>query len=148
MRPSHCLISLEQQREAHAEYKHSPCYIVKARVCVYTYTQKTYQIGTEGQSISRRTSIVAKSWNWFWKLRSFITSEQSANKRLLNMSWKPRLGCLVKQVGFPRGDISLPLNPGVELSGAKVQHFLHKCKKMAIFFHHFQFRGRGGAATV
>ena len=33
----------EQQREAHAEYKHSPCYIVKVRVCAYTYTQKMYQ---------------------------------------------------------------------------------------------------------
>ena len=35
--------SIEQQREAHAEYKHSPCYIVKVRVCAYVYTQKTYQ---------------------------------------------------------------------------------------------------------
>ena len=37
-------ISLEQQREAHAEYKYSPCYfLVKVRVCAYVYTQKTYQ---------------------------------------------------------------------------------------------------------
>jgi hypothetical protein len=44
---------------------------------------------------------------------------------------------LVKQVGFPRGDTSHPLNPGVELSGTKVQHFLHiskgMAKKIAIF---------------
>ena len=37
-------ISLEQQREAHAEYKHSPCYLlVKVRVCAYVNMQKAYQ---------------------------------------------------------------------------------------------------------
>ena len=37
-------ISLEQQREAHAEYKHSPCYLsVKVRVCAYANMQKAYQ---------------------------------------------------------------------------------------------------------
>ena len=35
---------LKRQREAHAEYKILPCYIiVKVRVRVYAYTQKTYQ---------------------------------------------------------------------------------------------------------
>ena len=33
--------SIEQQREAHAEYKYSPCYIVKVRVCACIYAQKT-----------------------------------------------------------------------------------------------------------
>ena len=42
-------VSLEQQREAHAEYKiYSRATIVKVRVCAYIYTQKTYQIGTRG----------------------------------------------------------------------------------------------------
>ena len=44
LRLSHCLISSNRQREAHAEYKHSPCYfLVKVRVCAYAYTQKAYQ---------------------------------------------------------------------------------------------------------
>ena len=34
---------LDRQREAHAEYKHSPCHIVKVRVCAHVYTQMTYQ---------------------------------------------------------------------------------------------------------
>ena len=34
---------IKRQREAHAEYKHSPCYIVKVRVCAYAYTQMAYQ---------------------------------------------------------------------------------------------------------
>ena len=42
-------ISLEQQREAHAEYKiYSRATIVKVRVCAYIFTQYTYQIGTRG----------------------------------------------------------------------------------------------------
>ena len=40
--------SIEQQREAHAEYKYTPCYIVKVRVCVHIYTQTMYQISTRG----------------------------------------------------------------------------------------------------
>ena len=32
-------VSLEQQREAHAEYKHSPCHIVKVRGA-YTHIRK------------------------------------------------------------------------------------------------------------
>ena len=42
----------------------------------------------EGQSISRRTSIVAKFLSGR-NLRDFIESEQSANKRLFNMSATP-----------------------------------------------------------
>ena len=37
-------IILKRQREAHAEYKNSPCYfLVKVRVCAYTHTQMAYQ---------------------------------------------------------------------------------------------------------
>ena len=42
-RGSRIAFLIKRQREAHAEYKHSPCYIVKVRVCAYAYTQKTYQ---------------------------------------------------------------------------------------------------------
>ena len=47
-RGSRIAFLIKRQREAHAEYKYSPCYIVKVRVCAYVYTQKTYQIGTRG----------------------------------------------------------------------------------------------------
>ena len=41
-------IVLDRQREAHAEYKHSPCHIVKIRMCAHMNTQTKYQIGTRG----------------------------------------------------------------------------------------------------
>ena len=41
-------ISLEQQREAHAEYKHSPCHIVKVRVGHINIHERRTQISTEG----------------------------------------------------------------------------------------------------
>ena len=57
------------------------------------------------------------------------------------MSWKPWLGSLVKSYhrfgwifGFPRGDISHPLHPGIGLSTAKVQQFSELCKFLGIFY--------------
>ena len=41
-RGSRIAFLIKRQREAHAEYKYSPCHIVKVRVCAYAYTQKTY----------------------------------------------------------------------------------------------------------
>ena len=46
---------------------------------------------------------------------------------------KAATGVFFKQVGFPRGDISLPLNPGVGLSAAKLQLFFEVCKGIAFF---------------
>ena len=49
------------------------------------------------------------------------------------MSRKPRLGSLVKQVGFPRGDTSHPLNPDVGLSATKIQQFFEIYNKYVHF---------------
>ena len=41
-RGSRIAFLIKRQREAHAEYKYSPCHIVKVRVCAYAYTQMLY----------------------------------------------------------------------------------------------------------
>ena len=88
-----------------------------------------------------------------WKLRSFRSLELNVNKRLFTMSWKPRLGSLVKSFTeiwwyfwlSERGHFP-PSKPSVGLSTAKVLHFFHSCKilhkKIAIHVrkHKWQFR--------
>ena len=46
---------------------------------------------------------------------------------------KAATGVFFKQVGFPRGDTSHPLNPDVGLSAAKLQLFFEVCKGIAFF---------------
>ena len=122
--------SIEQQREAHAEYKiYSPCYTIKVRVCAYAYTQRTYQINTRGITLYPVGHLSLLSSDRDVKFARFQCARTERNKRLFNMSRKPRLGIWSRYFGFPRGDTSHPLPPGVELSGAKVLHFFELCKR-------------------
>ena len=62
---------------------------IKVRVRACAHTQKTYHHWHKRDNlISRRTSIVAKSWNSL-KLATFHNVRTERNKRLFNMSANP-----------------------------------------------------------
>ena len=87
-------ISLEQQREAHAEYKHSLCYfLVKVRAYAYVYTQKMYHNKHKRDNLYPVGHLSLLSSETNGNLRDFDSSEQSVNKRLLNMSATLRQRC-------------------------------------------------------
>ena len=66
--------------------------------------------------------------DYSWNLWDFWQSEQSVINAFLICLESHDWG-VVKQFGFPRGDISHPLTPGVELSGAKVVNYFELSKK-------------------
>ena len=65
-RLSHCLLVKNNNAKPTPNTKYTPVlYLtVKVHVCAYIYTQKMYQYWhKKDNSISRRTSIVAKFWD-------------------------------------------------------------------------------------
>ena len=85
---------IKRQREAHAEYKYSPCYyIVKVRVCVHVYTQMLYHNRHKRDNLYPVGHLSLLCSYWTRNLRDFKASEQSANKRLFNMSATLRWRC-------------------------------------------------------
>ena len=79
--------SIEQQREAHAEYKiYSRATIVKVRACAYAYTQKTYHNRHKRDNLISRGHLPLLCPDREVKVAKFQNVRTERNKRLFNMS--------------------------------------------------------------
>ena len=116
-RGSRIAFLIKRQREAHAEYKYPPCYIVKVRVCAYAYMQMAYQNRHKRDNLYPVGHL------------SLLSSYQveiceisiSQNKALINAF----LICLLPSAADVR-------HPSAQVHGAKVVLFFELSKKKRI----------------
>ena len=122
----YCPLFRTSNTEVHAEYVSTCVYLIK-------YTRHKIYISWGHQmlqclGIKIEFTRFRKAKNKALRTPTYQKEKVARFDAYILKCRKPRLGSLVKQIGFPRGDTSHPLNPDVGLSAAKLQHFFHKCK--------------------